>query len=113
MQEAVGLHRAGRLHEAEKIYVRVVKAAPDYFDALHLLGSLKAQAGQMGEALRLITAALKINPRATDALINLANVMHALKRDADAHFVQSNRRYIETCIARTRGAAVAGCANPN
>ena len=84
MQEAVGLHRAGRLREAEKIYARIVKAAPDYFDALHLLGSLKAQAGQMGEALRLITAALKINPRATDALINLANVMHALKRDADA-----------------------------
>jgi tetratricopeptide (TPR) repeat protein len=84
IQEAVGLHRAGRLREAEKIYGRIVKAAPDYFDALHLLGSLKAQAGQMGEALRLITAALKINPRATDALINLANVMHALKRDADA-----------------------------
>jgi tetratricopeptide (TPR) repeat protein len=84
MQEAVGLHRAGRLREAEKLYARIVKAAPDYFDALHLFGSLKAQSGQMGEALRLITAALKINPRATDALINLANVMHALKRDADA-----------------------------
>ncbi len=84
MQEAVGLHRAGRLREAEKIYARIVKAAPDYFDALHLFGSLKAQSGQMGEALRLIQTALKINPRATDALINLANVMHALKRDADA-----------------------------
>ncbi len=84
MQEAVGLHRAGRLRDAEKIYARIVKAAPDYFDALHLLGSLKAQAGQMGEALRLITAALKINPRASDAWMNLANVMHALKRDADA-----------------------------
>ena len=84
MHEAVGLHRAGRLREAEKVYARIVKAAPDYFDALHLFGSLKAQAGQMGEALRLITAALKINPRATDAWINLANVMHTLKRDADA-----------------------------
>ncbi len=85
MQEAVGLqYRAGRLREAEKIYGRIVKAAPDYFDALHLLGSLKAQSGQMGEALRLITAALKLNPRSSDALINLANVMHALKRDGDA-----------------------------
>jgi len=84
MQEAVGLHRAGRLREAEKIYARIVKAAPDYFDALHIYGSLKAQSGQMGEALRLITAALKINPRSAEALVNLSNVMHALKRDQDA-----------------------------
>ncbi|MBI5909919.1 MAG: tetratricopeptide repeat protein, partial [Betaproteobacteria bacterium] len=84
MQEAVALHRQNRLREAEKIYGRVLKAAPDTFDALHLLGAIKAQNGQMGEALRLIQAALKLNPRATDAWINLANVMHALKRDADA-----------------------------
>ena len=84
LQEAVGLHRQGRLREAEKLYARVLKAAPDNFDALHLLGSLKAQSGQMGEAMRLITAALKINPRASDALVNLANVLHALKRDAEA-----------------------------
>lgn len=84
MDEAVGLHRAGKLREAEKIYARIVKAAPDYFDALHIYGSLKAQCGQMGEALRLITAALKINPRSAEALVNLSNVMHALKRDQDA-----------------------------
>lgn len=84
LQEAVALHRQGRLREAEKLYGRVLKAAPDNFDALHLLGSIKAQAGQMGEALRLISAATKINPRSPDALVNLANVLHALKRDADA-----------------------------
>jgi tetratricopeptide (TPR) repeat protein len=84
MDEAVGLHRAGKLREAEKIYARIVKAAPDYFDALHIYGSLKAQSGQMGEALRLINAALKINPRSAEALVNLSNVMHALKRDQDA-----------------------------
>ena len=38
----------------------------------------------MGEAFRLISAALKINPRVAEALVNLANVMHALKRDAEA-----------------------------
>jgi tetratricopeptide (TPR) repeat protein len=84
LQDAVGLHRQGRLREAEKLYARVLKAAPDNFDALHLLGSIKAQTGQMGEALRLISAALKINPRSPDALVNLANVLHALKRDTDA-----------------------------
>ena len=74
----------GRVREAEKLYARALKAAPNNFDALNLLGALKAQAGQMGEALRLLTSAVKINPRAPDALFNLAHVMHALKRDADA-----------------------------
>ena len=61
-----------------------LKAAPDNFDALHLLGLIKAQNGQMGEAYRLMSAALKINPNAPDALINFANVLHALKRDSEA-----------------------------
>ena len=83
-QQALTLHRQGQLREAEKAYTRVVKAAPDYFDALNLLGTVKAQLGQAGEAYRLIHAALKINPRASDAWINLGLVQHALKRDADA-----------------------------
>ena len=84
MQEAVQLHQQGQLRDAEKLYARVLKAAPDTFDALHLLGLVKAQSGHMGEAYRLMSAALKINPDAPDALMNLANVLHALKRDAEA-----------------------------
>lgn len=84
IQEAVGLHRQGKLREAEKLYARVLKAAPQNFDALHLLGLVKAQSGQMGEAHRLMVAALKINGRAPDAWMNFANVLHALKRDGEA-----------------------------
>jgi tetratricopeptide (TPR) repeat protein len=84
MQEAVALHQQGRLREAEKLYARVLKAAPDHFDAMHLCGLAKAQAGQMGEAYRLMAGALKLNPQAGDAWMNLANVLHALKRDAEA-----------------------------
>jgi tetratricopeptide (TPR) repeat protein len=84
MQDAVALHQQGRLREAEKLYARVLKAAPDFFDALHLHGLVKAQSNQMGEACRLMSAALKINPQAPDAWMNLANVLHALKRDAEA-----------------------------
>lgn len=84
LQEALSLHQQGRLREAEKLYARALKAAPNNFDALHLLGLIKAQSGQMGEAHRLMSAALKINPNAPDALVNFANVLHTLKRDADA-----------------------------
>ena len=84
MQDAVALHQQGRLREAEKLYARVLKAAPDHFDALHLLGLTKAQGGEMREAFRLMSAALKINPKVPDVLMNFANVLHALKRDAEA-----------------------------
>ena len=84
LQEALSLHQQGRLRDAEKLYARALKAAPDNFDALHLLGLVKAQSGQMGEAYRLMSAALKINPSVPDVLINFSNVLHALKRDAEA-----------------------------
>jgi tetratricopeptide (TPR) repeat protein len=84
LQEALSLHQQGRLRDAEKLYARTLKAAPDNFDALHLLGLVKAQSGQMGEAYRLMSAALKINSNALDALVNFANVLHALKRDDEA-----------------------------
>src|SRR5580693_6533957 len=84
MNEAVALHRQGRLRDAEKIYMRVLKAAPDHFDALNLLGTIKAQLGRIGEAHRLLSAAVKLNPRAPQAWANLGQVLHALKQDQDA-----------------------------
>ncbi len=68
LNEALALQRQGRLRDAEKIYARVLKAAPDNFDALNLLGTVKAQLGRMGEAHRLLGAAVKINPRVPQAL---------------------------------------------
>jgi len=84
LQEAVGLQRQGKLRDAEKIFTRVLKAAPDYFDALNLLGTVKAQLGRMGEAHRLLSAAVKINPRVAGAWANLGQVLHALKRNDEA-----------------------------
>jgi tetratricopeptide (TPR) repeat protein len=82
--EALALQRQGRLREAEKIYTRVLKAAPDYFDALNLLGTVKAQLGHIGEAHRLFLSAVKINPRAPNAWSNLGQALHGLKRAPEA-----------------------------
>ena len=84
LQEALALHRQGQLAAAEKGYARILKSFPDQFDALHLLGLLKLQAGKAGEAQRLITSALKIAPTSPDAHANLGLVLGALKRPADA-----------------------------
>jgi tetratricopeptide (TPR) repeat protein len=82
--EAVALHRRGQLREAERIYARVLKAAPDHFDALNLLGAVKVQQGQFGGAQRLFSAAIKVNPRIAAAWCNLGQAQYAQKRPADA-----------------------------
>jgi tetratricopeptide (TPR) repeat protein len=82
--EAVALHRRGQLREAEQIYARVLKAAPDHFDALNLLGAVKVQQGQFGEAQRLFSAAIKVNPRIAAVWCNLGQAQYAQKRPADA-----------------------------
>jgi tetratricopeptide (TPR) repeat protein len=84
LNEALALQRQGRLREAEKVLTRVLKAAPDHFDALNLLGTIKAQLGHMGEAQRLLSAAVKVNPRVAGAWANLGQVLHALKRGDEA-----------------------------
>jgi len=84
LHQAVALQRQGQLREAEKIYGRVLKAAPGNFDALNLLGVVKLQQGQAGEAQRLLSAAVKANPRAAGAWSNLGQALHALKRAPEA-----------------------------
>lgn len=84
LQDAVALHRQGRLDEAERLYNRVLKIDRRHFDALHLLGVLNQQRGKTGEAYRLLTAALKIQPRSPDALSHLGMVLHGLRRSEEA-----------------------------
>ncbi|AXK79785.1 tetratricopeptide repeat protein [Pseudolabrys taiwanensis] len=84
LQQALALHQQGKLRDAEKLYARVLKAAPGNFDALHLLGLVKAQSGQMGEAYRLMASAVRINAQSPDAWSNLANVLQSLKRHDEA-----------------------------
>ena len=64
------LLRAGQLAEADKLCTRVLKTAPDYFDALHLGGVIKLHSGKAGAGLAMIDAALKLNPNVPEALAN-------------------------------------------
>ena len=62
LQRAVQLHQQGRIAEAERLYGQVLSVAPTHFDALHLLGLVKLQQGQIDEGVRRIQAALAANP---------------------------------------------------
>jgi tetratricopeptide (TPR) repeat protein len=84
VEEAAGYYRQGRLDDADKLCTRVLKAAPDWFDALHLAGLVKLDAGKAAAAQMLLAKALKLNPRSPQVLANLARTLSALNRDDEA-----------------------------
>src|SRR5262245_52665287 len=57
--QTLALHQAGRLAEAEQNYLQILKAQPNQFDCLHLLGVIFSQRGNHTEAVRQIDVALK------------------------------------------------------
>jgi predicted O-linked N-acetylglucosamine transferase (SPINDLY family) len=84
VQQALGLHRQGRLNEAAALYESVLARHAAHFEAAYLLGMLKMQRGQPAQALPLLEAAVKIKPHAPEALTILGAVLAALGRPAEA-----------------------------
>jgi len=83
-QQAALLHRSGKLQDAERLYLAALAADCRDVTALHLLGVLRAQQGQLGEALDKIEAALSLEPTNAEILLNRANVLKAMDRPHDA-----------------------------
>jgi len=62
LRVAIEHHQAGRLLQAEAIYRRILQAAPNNPDALHLLGLIAHQTGKFETAVDLISRAIGIKP---------------------------------------------------
>jgi protein O-GlcNAc transferase len=80
LREALALHQAGQLLEAEQRYRDVLRNQPENFDSLHLLGVISYHRGDYGEAITRIDAALAINPDAAIAHNNRGAALKELKR---------------------------------
>jgi predicted O-linked N-acetylglucosamine transferase (SPINDLY family) len=63
MREAFPLYRDGRVAQAEGLLERILALEPDYADALHLLGEIRAARGELERAIELARAATRSNPR--------------------------------------------------
>jgi predicted O-linked N-acetylglucosamine transferase (SPINDLY family) len=78
--QALRLHQAGRIGEAQAVCREILQHAPRTFDALHLLGITEYQSGRHQEAERLLAQALMVEPRSAAAYSNHGIVLHELKR---------------------------------
>jgi tetratricopeptide (TPR) repeat protein len=84
LANAVALHQAGRLAEAEKAYKQVLDIQSDQFDSLHHLGIILFQRGDPAAAVEQIDRALKRNPNDVAALNNRGNALLAMRRFDEA-----------------------------
>ena len=80
LQKALAAHRKGDIGAAERLYLDILRAAPAEFNALHLLGVIRAQQRRFEEAERLIRRAVQANPTNAEAQNNLGNVLFELGR---------------------------------
>ncbi|MEP7274848.1 MAG: tetratricopeptide repeat protein [Betaproteobacteria bacterium] len=81
---ALALQRAGRSAEAEALYRAVLQREPERFDALHMLGLLRHQAGELDEAIALLRRAIGINALHAPAHSNLTLALTAKRAFAQA-----------------------------
>ncbi|TMH15455.1 MAG: tetratricopeptide repeat protein, partial [Betaproteobacteria bacterium] len=84
IQDAIVHHQAGRLHDADAIYRRILDVDPDNFDALHLGGMVCHQTGNSARAVALISQAVAIQPTNPFAHGDLALAYLACNRLDDA-----------------------------
>ncbi|MGN6370089.1 MAG: O-linked N-acetylglucosamine transferase family protein [Phycisphaerae bacterium] len=77
-------HRANQLPDAEQIYRQILLAAPDHFDATHLLGALCFQQNRLDEAADLLLRAIKLDPIPPEPFYHLGCVLQAQNRFSEA-----------------------------
>ena len=102
LQQAIGLHVAGRFNEAEGLYRQILAVDPDHTDGLHLLGVIAYEAGNNETAVDLISRAITRNAVVADYHCNMASALGSLgrSREAEAHFLRAldlNPNHPETC----------------
>lgn len=86
------LHQAGRRAEAEKIYHQILEQQPDHSEALHLLGMLAGQKGQLETAVELIRRAIEVAPDYANAHYNLGVALRGMGRLDEA--IESYRQAV-------------------
>ena len=108
LAQALELHKAGRLNDAENLYAAILAARPDHFDALQMLGLVKLARGRPAEALQFMAAAMRARKPSPQVLLNYGMVLNALQRHDEAleSFDQAIRQKSKFAEAHNNRAAV-------
>lgn len=78
--QALRTYCSGDWSKAENLCRQLLKANPDYFDALNLLGAITAQTQRLEEAAALLGRAVVVNPNDSSVHCNRGNALQVLKQ---------------------------------
>jgi predicted O-linked N-acetylglucosamine transferase (SPINDLY family) len=82
--QLLDLFQRGRLAEAENLCRRILAGDKDQFAALHILGLIEAQRGNLSAALQHFSRTATLNPRSVEAHVNVGRVLGLLARQEEA-----------------------------
>lgn len=82
--QALALHRAGRLREAEPLYRQVLEGNPQRTEAWHFLGVLEHQTGRQSDAIEHIRRAIALDGRQAPFYNHLGEALRAAGRGEEA-----------------------------
>ncbi|HOI08658.1 MAG TPA: tetratricopeptide repeat protein, partial [Deltaproteobacteria bacterium] len=84
LAEAFRHHTSGALDKARDLYGQILTRTPDHPDALHLLGVLCYQAGELASSEEHIRRALAVRPRAPEYHCSMGNTLSGMGRHEEA-----------------------------
>lgn len=115
LARAVALHRDGRLADAAALYERVLRQTPGQVDALHLLGLILGQAGEVEAGIGLIRRAVAGDGRQAAFHASLGRLLDGAGRRAeaaDAHRAAARLAPLDPAHHRQEGLARAEAGQP-
>ncbi len=87
LQDAIGLHRDGKLEQAAALCEGILRAYPRVAEPVQLLGLIRMRQRRIREAEACFRASADIAPKRADFQTNLANVLAAQGKSPEAEFV--------------------------
>ncbi len=84
LRNAYDLHRAGNLAEAVRLYGELLRADPEHYDAMYLLGFAQLQAGRFEDAAGALAGAMRLKPSSPDAAFARGIALQRLGRHGEA-----------------------------
>ena len=112
LQQAVAIHNAGNLQEAERVYQSILQTQPKHPDANHNLGLIAISMKQIAVALPLFKTALDANPTIEqfwlsyiDALVKDNQVKVAKRAIKKAKKNGINARKLQALLSQSKSKA--------
>ena len=117
LKQGIEAHKAGQIHEAERLYTAILKAQPNHPDANHNMGVLAVGVGKIQQALPFFKVALEAKPSVAQFWLSYINSLIKLDRIPDAKavfdqakdkgakgdvFDQLEKRLSEFCVSESQ-----------